>query len=449
MRRYALPIVLAIALVAALGWGVYQYNEKNDYHTYLDIHFQRQFYELIGHVENAQVNLSKALVSASHKDIAKFLNDTVQQSYMAQEKLTQLPFHHGAIRDTEKFLSQLGDYSTAMVNKNLDGITLSDKELNTMVELHDYANHLSQQLVELQKKVVAGGVNFGDLRREGNRDLNRVEDQMKDFNLINFEERMQEYPELIYDGPFSDHLKDIKPRLTGNEISEEEAVNIIANAFEKHRQDNIRVTGKVENQPIEGYYVIIADENTPNGYEATAAVSKIGGKIIWYMDPVLKGQSNISSEEAIKKAEEFLKRIGYNNMKVTYSIAYEGQIVINFAYEQEGVLIYGDLVKVKVALDNGDIIGLEAQGYLTNHHKRHIEKPKISEEAARERLSSAVTEEGVRLAIIPIAGGKEVLTYEFKVKFGEDHYLVYIDANTGEQRKILLMVNQKDGTLVI
>jgi len=102
-----------------------------------------------------------------------------------------------------------------------------------------------------------------------------------------------------------------------------------------------------------------------------------------------------------------------------------------------------------VALDNGNIIGFEAQGYLTNHHKREIEKPKISEEAARERLSSAITEESVRLAIIPIAGGKEVLTYEFKVKFGEDDYLVYIDANTGDQRKILLMVNQKDGTLVI
>ena len=80
------------------------------------------------------------------------------------------------------------------------------------------------------------------------------------------------------------------------------------------------------------------------------------------------------------KAEEFLKGIGYNNMKATYSMAYEGQMVTNFAYEQEGVLIYSDLIKVKLALDNGDIIGLEAQGYLTNHHERDIEKPKISEE---------------------------------------------------------------------
>lgn len=449
MRKYGLPIVLAIALVAAIGWGVYQYNEKNSYHTYLDTQFQRQFYDLIGHVENAQVNLSKAMISASHKDIVKFLNDTVQQSYMAQEKLTQLPFHHVAIRSTEKFLSQLGDYSTAMVNKSLEGITLDEKELSIMAELHDYANYLSQQLIELQQKVAAGGVNFGELNIEGNKDLNRVADQMKDFNLINFEERMQEYPELIYDGPFSDHLKDVKPKLTGKEVNETEAVDIIANAFDIQNRDHIKVTGKIKNQPLEGYYVSIHNDNTPTGYEPTAAISKIGGKIIWYVNPVLRAESNISREEAIQKAEEFLKKIGYDNMKVTYVMAYEGQIVINFAYEQEGVLVYSDLVKVKVALDNGDIIGLEAQGYLINHHERDIKKPKLSEEAARERLSSAVKEESVRLALIPLAGEKEVLTYEFKVKFGEDYYLVYIDANTGDQRKILLMVNQKDGTLVI
>jgi len=449
MRKYTLPIALSLAMVAVLGWGIYQYNEKNDYHTYLDIQFQRQFYELIGHVENAQVNLSKAMASGSNKDIVKFLNDTVQHSYMAQEKLTQLPFHHGGIRGIEKFLSQLGDYSTAMLNKSLEGVVLEEKELNTMVELHDYAISLSEQLVELQQKVASGGVNFGDLRREGNRNLKELENQMKDFNLITFEERLLEYPELIYDGPFSDHLKDVKPRLEGKEVKEEEVPSIITKAFENHKNDKISVTGQTRYQPLEGYYVSIYNDNTEKGYEATAAVSKKAGKIIWYMNPVQTGKSNIDRTEAVKRAEEFLEKIGYTNMKSTYTMAYEGQIVINFAYEQEDVLIYSDLVKVKVDLGNGNVIGLEAQGYLSNHYERTIKKPAISEDDARERLSSSVTEQSVRLAMIPIPGGKEILTYEFKVKFGKDTYLVYIDAETGEQRRMLLMVDQKDGTLVI
>lgn len=449
MRKYLQAIALSIVLFGVFGWGLYQYNEKNDYHTYLDIHFQKQFYELIGHVENAQVNLSKAMISANHKDIAKFLNDTAAQAYMAQEKLTGLPFHHGAIRSTEKFLSQLGDYSTAMVNKSLDGVTLKEEERGTMSDLQSYANHLSEQLIELQKKIVAGGVNFGDLRREGNRDLEKVADQMKDFKLINFEERMQEYPELIYDGPFSDHLKDTKVQLKGKTIDEKEAEDIVANAFKDKKRDNIKVTAKIENQPIDGYFVDISSEKGENTSHATAAISKTGGNIMWYMDPTTQGKSVLSRDEAIKIAGEFLDSIGYENMKPTYVMAYEGQIIINFSYEQDNVLIYSDLIKVKVGLDKGNIIGVEAQGYLANHKERKIETPKLSEAAARERLSSSVNEESVKLTIIPMPGKKEVLTYEFKTRFGEDNYLIYIDANTGDQRKILLMISNEAGTLVI
>lgn len=449
MKKHALPIVLAIALVASLGWGIYQYNERNDYHTYLDLQYQREFYDLIDHVENAQVNLSKAMASASHEDIVKFLSDTSRYSYMAQEKLTQLPFHHAPISNIEKFLSQLGDYCTAMLNKSLDGVTLTQEELNTMADLHSRANDFADELVEIQQDIVSGGIKFGDLRREGNRDLQALEDQMGDMGLINFEESMQEYPELIYDGPFSDHLDEVEPKLKGKEINEEEAINIMANAFDKYSIDDIKVTGELKNQHIDGYYISLANENAQDGYESTAAVSKVGGKIIWYMDPILKGESNIGREEAIQKAEEFLEKIGYKNMKSTYVMAYEGQIVINFAYEEDEVLVYNDLIKVKVALDDGDIIGLEAQGYLMGHHDRDIDKPEISADEARERLSSNVTEESVRLAMIPLDGGKEILTYEFKVKFGQDTYLVYIDANTGDQRQMLLLVDQEDGSLVI
>jgi len=212
MRRYILPIVLAIALVATGVWGYQQYTEKVDYHTYLDIQFQRQFYELIGHVENTQVELAKAMVSGSSADTAKYLNDTVAQAYMAQEKLTQLPLDHGAIRTTEKFLSQLGDYASAMANKSVEGQVLEEEEMDTLQELQGYSNYLAQQLIELQKQVVEGGINFGDLRRNADRKLDKVDDQMKSMNLIKVEERMQNYPELIYDGPFSEHLKNIKAR---------------------------------------------------------------------------------------------------------------------------------------------------------------------------------------------------------------------------------------------
>ncbi|AOY76187.1 germination protein YpeB [Clostridium formicaceticum] len=448
MRRYILPSILAVALVATGIWGYYQYNERNDYHTYLDIQFQRQFYDLIGHVENAQVDLAKAMVSGGSKDIVKHLNDTVFQSYMAQEKLTQLPLDHGAIRRTENFLNQLGDYCTAMVNKSLEGIILDEEEVNTLTELHSYANLLSQQLIELQQNIAAGGINFGDLRREGNRDLAQLSDRMEKFQLINFEERMQDYPELIYDGPFSEHLKDVQPRMKGETIDENQAIQVVQESFREESVRDIEVTGEIENTSIPAYY-LRGTRNGNNGQDVSVAVSKTGGKVLWYLNPREIGESTLDREEAMKRAEEFLVNKGYENMVATYTTNYEGQSVMNFAYKQDDVIVYTDLIKVKVALDDGEIIGLETEGFLINHHERDIEEPEISEEEARERLSSGVEIENTRLAIIPTAGKKEILCYEFKVRFGEDHYLVYIDANKGEQRQVLLMIEQEDGTLVM
>lgn len=448
MRKYILPIVLAIALIATGIWGYYQYNERNDYHTYLDIQFQRQFYDLIGHVENAQVDMAKAMVTGTSGDMVKYLNDIIFHSYMAQEKLTQLPLEHGAIRKTETFLNQLGDYSTAMVNKSLEGILLDEKEMGTLAELQSYANILSQELIELQQSIVKGGVNFGDLRREGNRDLAGLSDKMKEFKLINFEERMQEYPELIYDGPFSEHLKNVSPRIKGEKINEKEAIEVVQNTFKNEAVRDIEVIERIKNTAIPGYY-LRSTKNNNNGQEASAAVSEKGGKIIWYFNPRKIGKSVLKREKAIDIAEKFLRDIGYDDMVATYTMNYEGQSVINFAYKQGDVIIYPDLIKVKVALDDGEIIGLETEGFLINHHKRDIKEPQITEEEARERLSSGIKIESTRLAIIPTAGEKEILCYEFKAKFGEDSYLIYIDASNGKERQILLMVQQKDGTLVM
>ncbi|ABR47568.1 Spore germination YpeB [Alkaliphilus metalliredigens QYMF] len=449
MRKYIIPGVLSIALVATAVWGYYQYGERNDYHTYLDIQFQRQFYDMIGHVENLQVDLAKAMVSGSNPETIKHLNSTVQQAYLAQEKMTQLPFYHGAIRRTEEFLSQLGDYTTAMVNKSLEGQHLEPDEMQTLEELHQYANYLSQQLIELQQTVAAGGIKFGDLRREGNRDLGSVSDQMKDFNLIDIEERINEYPELIYDGPFSEHLKRVAPKLEGETISAQQAIDIANENFADQNFDEVVFFQEINNTSIKGYYLRATKNGADEGQEVSMAISQVGGHVVWYLDPRETGESQLDRPEAIEIAEEFLEKLGYENMVSTYLMAYEGQTIINFAYEQDDVIVYTDLIKVKVALDNGEIIGFETEGYLINHHERDIPEPKLTEEEAQEKLSSAVEVDNVRLALIPVAGNHEILTYEFKVQFGEDRYLIYIDAESGEQRQILLMIEEEDGTLVI
>ncbi len=53
-------------------------------------------------------------------------------------------------------------------------------------------------------------------------------------------------------------------------------------------------------------------------------------------------------------------------MKETYYIKQDGIVTINYAYMQNNVIMYPDLIKLKVALDNGEILGIETTGYLNS-----------------------------------------------------------------------------------
>lgn len=74
---------------------------------------------------------------------------------------------------------------------------------------------------------------------------------------------------------------------------------------------------------------------------------------------------------------------GFKNMKETYYLKKQGIVTINYAYEQNGVIMYPDLIKLKVALDNGEVLGIETTGYLNSHEERKLPQVKISKEEAK------------------------------------------------------------------
>lgn len=269
-------------------------------------------------------------------------------------------------------------------------------------------------------------------------------------NFLNVEEKMQKYPKLIYDGPFSEHIEQQKPNLKGKNITSQQAQRIAASFLEdqKYRAKEI---GEIQNNSIPGYLIALspAQDQEGNYSEISVAVSKTGGKIIWLLNNREIGKAKISEEEGIEIAKKFLEKKGYPNMLPTYFEKNDGQLLVNFAYQENGVIVYTDLIKVKVGLDKGDIIGFESAGYLHNHRMRNIGPPEISEEEARKRIHVFAEPSKPRLAIIPTEGGKEVLCYEFKVQFGQDTFLIYIDANNGEEQKILQLLIQDGGVLVI
>ena len=78
---------------------------------------------------------------------------------------------------------------------------------------------------------------------------------------------------------------------------------------------------------------------------------------------------------ATDKAAEFLQKNGFYSMQSSYYESSGGIATINFAYVQDNVTCYSDLVKVRVALDTGEIVGLATNGYIMNHAERNLSAP--------------------------------------------------------------------------
>ena len=215
-RRWIIPFLLCAIVITGV-WGIAQYRQKNVYQIYMQNQYQRMFYELLDHVENIQVDFSKVLVSGSTEQNNKLFSDISRQSFSAQEKLNQLPVTHSALNKTSKFLTQTADYSSSMVKKNEP---LNSEHLENVTDLYNNAVKLTGELRTLFDKMADGSVNIGEVQKGVRLGIVKAPTKTLDEEFQKVHEKMTEYPTLIYDGPFSEHLIEQKPReLTGSQIT--------------------------------------------------------------------------------------------------------------------------------------------------------------------------------------------------------------------------------------
>ena len=84
-----------------------------------------------------------------------------------------------------------------------------------------------------------------------------------------------------------------------------------------------------------------------------------------------------------------------------------------------------------------------------NCHKdvRELPEAKITLEEARSKVNQRLEVSSSGLAVIPTELGTEVLCYEFKGNTADNDFIVYINAETGEEQDILMIINTPEGTL--
>lgn len=399
---------------------------------------ERAFYDLVGYVDNIETNMSKLFVASDSESQQKILGDLMVQSNLADSSLAALPVMDESKHYASKYINQVGDYAKYLNNRLIDQQTLTNEDMDRLVELYNVNTDLKEALTTLSAKVNEE-YDFDLLKDNNANDL--IISQFNDF-----EKGAVDYPEMIYDGAFSDGVnnKEVKG-LSGEEIDETVAIEKFNEIFAEYGELDPSVMGMTENSEIICYNVTSMTE----GGEIYAQISKIGGKLVMFNAYRECGEVKLSEEECIVKAGEFLEKLGYKDMKCVWNYASGGTEHLNFAYTENGVIMYPDLVKLNVCMETGVVTGLDADNYYINHTDRLIGKAKHDMGEAFDKVNVKLDVQDERVTVIPLGNGRETLAYEFIGTYNGSVYYVYVDANTLKEVEIYKVVDTEQGRLLM
>lgn len=420
---------------------------NNELRQTLSNNYSQSFYELVEYSNNVETLLAKAQISNTPEYSAKTFTEIWREANLAENSLAKIPITHVTLASANKFLNQVSDYSYSLSHKTIEDSSLTEEDFSNIKMLYESCKTLNTTLAGLESDMGNGSLSWEELtRKEKNTDLAQEVVNLSQDNFGNIEKNLQDYEGLIYDGPFSEHMTSPTPKGLGeNIVLEEQAEEIFYQFVDRNEIKSLEYNGVVDGKIRAHSYTGVYTDNT-NVY---MDISETGGKVIFISKSRQPEVATIDIEQAKQIAQQFLTQHGFESMEESYYMMEGNSVTINFAYTQSGVICYPDLIKVKVALDNGEILGIETQGYLNSHFVREFSNPKIDVNEAKKLINQNVELTSERLAVIPTDWSTEILTYEFKGRVDDRNFIVYVNADTGKEEDVFLLIESENGILAI
>lgn len=417
-----------------------------NHNQFLKNGYERSFYEAVNYLNDVDNLLAKVQITRLPKQNINIFAHIWHSSSSAHDNLSSLPYNHNLIAKTLKYLSQTSDFSYAMMNKSIDNENLTESEWETLSNLKIYAANLNDEMnTILTDANVSEKIDWEHLASEN---LSGSAINLSG-SMQNVRKQFQEYGELIYDGPFSDHIQNINPKM----LEEKDEINKI-NALEKAKRilyeqniKSIEYSGETTTKKNMVAYSFTAKNN--NDEEIYLEITKKGGYPLLMLSepPKIFADNKIDTEKAIAIAKKFLAANNFSDMKESYYEQFENFLTINFTPYTENIIMYPDLIKVKINLATEKISGFETLGYLTMHCVRKPNNSALSLDSAEELLPVGFEKMSTKRCVIPLDSKKEVFCYEITGKFNSDKFIIYINEDSGKFEKIYRLIENERGTL--
>jgi spore germination protein len=432
--------VLVIGIAGTAYWGYQEHREKTAVLINAENNYQRAFHDLTYQMDLLNDKIGNTLAMNSRSSLSPQLAEVWKITSQAHSDVGQLPLTLLPFNKTEEFLANVGNFSYKAAIRDLDKEPLTEKEYSTLQTLYEQSGEIQQDLRKVQHMVLENNLRWMDvelaLATEKGQNDNTIIDGFK-----TVEKTVESYSETDF-GPAQINLqkKDENfKKLPGKKISKEKAVQITRNYTPLQKGGKVKVTENGKGSDYGFYSVSI--QNPETKLEANMDITKKGGYPIWFLlDRDVKNQK-LSLNDASNKAIAFLKEHNFENLDLFESAQYDNIGVFTFVGTQDDVRIYPDAINMKVALDNGDVIGFSAEEYLKSHKTRDIPQAGIEMAEAKKKVNPKLKVMDEKMAIIMNDINEEVLCYEFTGVLGNDTFRIYINAEDGTEEKVEKLQN--------
>ena len=431
-----------LALTGALTAGAVEMKRVNESAMTA---YRGTMYELTGIMEHVDDDLERARISATPSQQSRILTDLLVQTRMAELDLEKLPLAGESDRGITAFINRTAGECERLLAKLRRGESLSDEDFERLEGLYK-ANHairteLDKVLAEmtdesLQEFVKKGTGSIADAmgriekstleenRAAIERGMKRMSDKMKDAK-DKAQDKMQEMTQ-----------KTANTNQKGKDMPHIESARAEQLCKEYFSEYDIQQYQCVGETVTRGYSAYNVEGYDGKGTLLFAEISQKDGALLrfdYYEDC---DADTFDLQNAERIAEEFLDKLGYDDMEVVRFRQNGTMTDFTFVYEDDDVAYYPDEVHVKVCRSRGVVTALDASKYIQNHRERVAPNVKISVDEAQARLHDKLTVEASRLAVVNTKRG-EVAAYEFLCSYGEENYFVYVDGVTGEEISIV------------
>src|SRR5690625_1288320 len=301
----------------------------------------------------------------------------------AHSNVGQLPLSLLPFNKTEEFLSNIGDFSYRVAVRDLENDPLSEKELASLENLYEQSGEIKDELRQVQHIALNNNLRWMDVQLAlANQDEQADNTIIDGFKTV--EEKVEGYSESNVDTLVGDNTPKEQEYIFLNDpkINEKQVLSKSKDLFNVKNKNDLVITKSGDGSDIPIYSVSYRNDQK-NAY---MDMTEQGGHPITLLVDRPLQEKKISLNEGLKKAEEYLQKFNLDHMDVFQSSEYDNIGVYSFLYSENDIRIHSDSVEIKVALDNGDILGFTAKSYLMNHQKREIPEPTLSiEERSEER----------------------------------------------------------------